>query len=367
MNFPTLLDLGPEQRAVVDLPFDGNHVVTGSPGGGKTVMAVHRAWALEVVRPGGVTLLTYSNLLHQYLAQIAPGLTEAVRITTFHRWVRKFWREHLGADPPAIDEGGWRYDWTAMQRACLVQRIRSFEHLVIDEGQRLPIGFYRLCGILGIEVTVFADENQPIGDHHSTVPEISREFGAAIHPLVLSGNHRNSREIAALASEFHVRRQSDTDLPRRSGRTPALLRVPSVRDFLTEVSRYFEAHRDRSIGIICRSNHLLREVHSEFTRLGLAKHTQAYAHDDRHRNTMDFSNRNIRIVSAVGVKGLEFDSVFVPDLDAYAEDPTSVKARLRFLVLCTRAREDLVLAYRSTQEPAIISDIPEALLTRSTG
>lgn len=67
------------------------------------------------------------------------------------------------------------------------------------------------------------------------------------------------------------------------------------------------------------------------------------------------------------MKGLEFDSVFVPDLDAYTEDPTSVEARLRFLVLCTRAREDLHFAHRGPQQPAILSDIPESLLVRHSG
>ncbi|KOG89809.1 hypothetical protein ADK38_12215 [Streptomyces varsoviensis] len=64
------------------------------------------------------------------------------------------------------------------------------------------------------------------------------------------------------------------------------------------------------------------------------------------------------------MKGLEFDSVFVPDLDAYTEDATSVQARLRLLVLCTRAREDLHFAHRGAREPDILSEVPDSLLTR---
>ncbi|GAA3021844.1 hypothetical protein GCM10020229_36420 [Kitasatospora albolonga] len=43
--------------------------------------------------------------------------------------------------------------------------------------------------------------------------------------------------------------------------------------------------------------------------------------------------------------------MFSFDLDSYTEDPTGVEARLRFLVLCTRAREDLHFAHRGTHEP----------------
>ncbi|MGI5353389.1 ATP-binding domain-containing protein [Streptomyces sp. CA-250714] len=367
MKTPSLLDLGTEQHSVIDLPFRGSHVITGDPGSGKTVTAVYRAWALATIGRE-VALLTHSNLLHQYLAQMAPDLTEAVQVTTAYRWIRDFWNEHFGSDPPKIDDEGWYHAWVEMQQSCINQRVTSAAHLVIDEGQRLPVDFYRWCRILGVEVTVFADEKQEIGDDQSTVSEIHREIAAQAPPLVLRGNHRNSREIAMLASEFHEGAGDEAPLPpKRAGRTPTVLKVPTLDHLVTGISQYFSAHPERSIGIICRSTHLQREIQSRFTELGLAAHTQAYVHNDRYRNAIDFSTRPIRIVSTNSMKGLEFDSVFVPDLDAYTEDPTGVAARLRLFVLCTRAREELHLAHRGPQEPAILSDIPENLLARHAG
>lgn len=366
MRIPSLLELEIEQHAVVDLPFHGSHVVTGTPGSGKTVMAVYRAWALATARRD-VTLLTRSRLLHQYLAQMAPDLMEALRPTTYHRWVKGFWRGRFQTDPPQTDDEGWRYDWSDMQRDCVLREVRSTAHLVIDEGQNLPIGFYQLCRLLGVGVTVFADENQRIGDEESTVSEICRSLGVRADPLALRENRRNSREIAMLASEFRTNKRDEMPVPTRAGRTPTALKVPSLEYLLTGISRYFSAHPERSIGIICRSTRLLRDIQSGLTQLGLAKHTQAYVHDDRYRDTVDFSTRPIRVVTTASMKGLEFDSVFVPDLDSYTEDPTSVEARLRLFVLCTRAREDLHFAHRGAREPAILSSIPASLLTRHVG
>ncbi|MFE9395236.1 AAA family ATPase [Streptomyces flavidovirens] len=366
MKIPTLLDLELEQQAVIDLPFHGSHVITGSPGGGKTVMAVYRAWALATAGRD-VVLFTRSNLLYQYLAQIAPTLTEALNVTTYHRWIRAFWRARFQTDPPQTDEEGWSYDWIEMQRDCILQKVRSTAHLVIDEGQNLPVAFYQLCRVLGVGVTVFADENQRIGDDQSALSEIRRVLAVRADPLVLRENRRNSREIAMLASEFRKEARDQVPLPARVGSTPTLLKVPSLEYLLTGVSRYFNAHPERSIGIICRSTNVLRDIQSKLTQLGLAKYTQAYVHDDRYRDTVDFSTRPIRIVSTASMKGLEFDSVFVPDLDTYTEDPTSVDARLRFFVLCTRAREDLHFAHRGPQEPPILSKIPGCLLVRHTG
>ncbi|WP_413102519.1 DNA helicase [Streptomyces sp. Inha503] len=366
MKIPSLLDLEVEQQAVLDLPFHGSHVITGTPGAGKTVMAIYRAWALATAGRE-VALITRSNLLHQYLAQMAPDLTEALNVTTYHLWIRDFWRRRFQIDPPHIDEDGWIYDWIEMQRDCIEQRVVSTAHLVIDEGQKLPVDFYRLCQILGVGVTVCADENQRIGDGQSTLSEICRAIAAQDDPLVLRENRRNTREIARLASEFYEKAGSEMILPTRVGRTPTVLKVPSLRHLLTGVSQYFNAHPERSIGIICRSTHTVRDIQNELTYLKHAKYTQAYAYDDRYRNTMDFSVQPIRIVSTASMKGLEFDSVFVPDLDAYTEDPTSVEARLRFFVLCTRAREDLYFAHRGSEEPAILSSVPESLLVRQPG
>ncbi|GEB50339.1 AAA family ATPase [Streptomyces cacaoi] len=364
MTFPSLVDLGTEQQAVVDLPFHGCHLVTGTPGSGKSVMAVYRAWALATAGRG-VTLLTRSNLLHQYLAQLAPDLTEALDVTTYHRWIRAFWSARFRSDPPQIDEDDWTYDWLEMQQNCLARKVGTTGHLVIDEGQNLPIGFYQLCRLLGLDITVFADENQRIDSEQSALSEIRRALGIR-SPIVLRENHRNSRAIAALASAFHVRGDSEVAVPTRAGPIPTLLRAPSREHLLSAVRQCFHAHPERSIGVICRSTHTLRSVQNGLTKLGLAGSTQAYAHNDRYRNAIDFSSRPIRLVSTASMKGLEFDSVFVPDLDAYTEDPTGVEACLRFFVLCTRAREDLHFAHLGAKEPPILSGIPESLLIRRT-
>ncbi|MFJ8928620.1 AAA family ATPase [Streptomyces sp. NPDC102364] len=366
MRFPSLLDLNAEQQNVIDLPFHGCHVVTGGPGAGKTVMAIFRSWALATAGRE-VILVTRSNLLRQYLAQAAPELSEAVTVTTFHRWIRAFWSAQFQTDPPQTDEGGWNYDWLEMQKACILQQIASKVHLVIDEGQNLPVAFYQLCRTLGIGVTVFADEEQRIGDDQSTLSEICHALAVSSDVLVLHKNHRNSREIAVMASAFRNNNFGSERMPAPAGRLPCILRVPSLEHLVVGISQYFNAQPERSIGIICRSTFLLRDIQSRLTKHGLAKYTQAYAHDDKYRKEMDFTNRPIRIVTTASMKGLEFDSVFVPDLDSYTEDPSGVAVRLRFFVLCTRAREDLHFVYRGTHEPAIVAGIDESLLSRPAG
>jgi len=111
----------------------------------------------------------------------------------------------------------------------------------------------------------------------------------------------------------------------------------------------------------------MRDIRSRLIDVGLSRHIQAYFHNDRQRDSFDFAARPIKIVNTASMKGLEFDSVFVPDLDSYTEDPTSIDARLRFLVLCTRARKEIHFAHRGPREPAILSGISDSLLIRHNG
>ena len=367
MKFPSLLEIADEQQAVIDLPFHGAHVVTGASGVGKTVMAVYRAWALATARRR-VTLFTRSNLLRQYISQASPELTEFVEVTTFDRWIRQLWQSRFHAQPPCTDEDGWNYSWFEMHRDCILQRITSSTHLVVDEAQDVPVHFYELCRTLGVGVTAFANEEQRIDDDHSTVAEICRALAVQSDPIVLHENHRNTREIALLAAEFHGSvNRNPVHLPTQTGYRPGITRVPSLDHFLTEFAHYFQAHKDHSIGIICRSTLLQREIQSRLTHLKLDQYTQAYVSNDRYRADVNFPRFPILIVNTASVKGLEFDSVFVPDLDTYTEDPTTVLARLRLFLLCTRARKDLHFAYRGVREPPILSGVSESLLTRRDG
>ncbi len=345
MKFPSLLELEPEQSATIDLPFRGNHVITGTPGGGKTVMAIYRAWALATAGRQ-VALVTRSRLLHQYLAQAAPDLTASVRVATYHRWFSEFWRSRFRCNPPVLDEEGWRFDWVEILRACIVNQVTSNVSLVIDEGQNLPVEFFRLVRILGIGITVFADDNQPIGEEQSTLSEICSALAVQENALLLRGNLRNSREIAMLASFFRKNVLGELPLPVRPGNTPTVGKVSSVKHLVAEISRYFGAHRNLTIGIICRSTRMLLEIQDELGRLGLAEQTQAYAHDDRWRSTVDFSTRPIRIVTTASMKGWSSTASSCPTSMPTRRTPRASKRT--FVFSCCA----LVLARTSTSPTA---------------
>ncbi|MFF3323660.1 DNA helicase [Streptomyces sp. NPDC002889] len=362
----TYLDLTRSQRASLDdLPFDGNHVVSGPPGSGKSVLAAQRAVMLALTGVPTV-LLTRSNLLRQSLTPLVSALgprASGVVVATAHSWLARWYRERAGVDAPGTDDG-W-YDWSAFLEQVALTEPTPGLSLVIDEGQDLPSQFYRFCRVLGARITVYADECQRLTDAHSTLAEIGHALGGC-RSRQIATNHRNSRQIAELAAHFHVGAVSPP-LPERNGPPPRLHSLSRPSTLVELLVGMAELHPRRSIGVILDSlrsqQDLLTGLEKRSRRLKPQMYTSK-ATGGRYR-TLDLNRPGIVIVNRASAKGLGFDTVVVPDTHADAgTDPTSASLRMEYYVLATRARFELHLGYAGESEPPVIAQIPGHVLAR---
>ncbi|MDX2682471.1 DNA helicase [Streptomyces soliscabiei] len=359
----TYLDLVPEQRACLEnLPFDGNHLISGPPGSGKSLLAAQRAIMLALTGTPAV-LLTRSNLLRQSLAATVHALGPAdrgVRVSTAHAWLNEWY----GGEPPRGADG-W-FDWPALYaRAAETGPVPGLT-LVVDEGQDLPPEFYRLSRLLGGRTTVFADECQRLTDTNSTLTEIAERLGRCTR-LDLDGNHRNTRQIASFAAHFHTGAGLPV-LPEHEGPPPRLHRLPprGVADLLILLA---QRHPRHSIGVIVNSTHtqfsLLGSLERRAPRLKPQLYTsRAPAGQGRYR-TLDLGRPGIVLVHRASAKGLGFDTVVIPDTQTDAAvDPTSAALRMTYYVLATRARRELHLAYEGETEPPLCAQVGHGDLLR---
>ncbi|MCX5314784.1 AAA family ATPase [Streptomyces sp. NBC_00154] len=353
-NAPVLHpDLTPAQRRCLEaLPLTGNHLVSGPPGSGKSLLAAHRAVHLALTgRP--TLLLSRSNLLRQLLRDTLQGLavpSTPVEAATVHGWIHR----RFGRDAPRTEDG-W-FDWTALTRraADTFGEDATTPHLVIDEGQDLPPGFYQVARLTAASVTVFADECQRLTETNSTLTEITNALGRTTKRVEVDGNHRNTREIASLAEHFRTGGTRPA-FPARSGSLPVIRHYSGSLDLSDDIATMARRQPQQRIGVIVNSLRTAADLQRRLEREGLAHEPQLYssaAQSGRYRD-LDLARPGVVLVHRASAKGLDFDTVVIADTETdAATDPTAADLRMAYYVMITRARHRLVLGWQGTRLPS---------------
>ncbi|MFD8520045.1 hypothetical protein ACFV2D_08495 [Streptomyces capillispiralis] len=367
VNTPVLHpDLTPAQRDCLDaLPLTGHHVVSGPPGSGKSLLAAHRAVHLALTgRP--TVLLSRSNLLRRLLHGTLQGLTvpgTPVTASTVHSWVvRRFGRDAVPT------EDGW-FDWTALihrAAATFGDGDPATPHLVVDEGQDLPPGFYRTARLAAASVTVFADECQRLTETNSTLAEIADTLGRSTGRVEITGNHRNTREIASLAEHFRTG-GALPEVPFRGGSLPVIRRYSGSQDLVDDIVTMASRQPGHRIGVIVNSLRTAADLMRRLERAGLAHEPQLYssaASSGRYRD-LDLARPGVVLVHRASAKGLDFETVVIADTETDAPtDPTAASLRMAYYVMITRARERLVLGWQGSRLPGHLEGLQGWALMR---
>nr|MBM1003027.1 hypothetical protein [Desulfofustis sp. PB-SRB1] len=209
-TLPGIHELNKDQDEALALPLEGQHLIIGGPGTGKSVVALLRARRLSE-KDKTYRTLVYNHLLDHSNRHLF-GSEQAFSAKTWDTWFRDICKYFFKSVPTREPDypGGYRpIDWDAVE--LKVQSLdnipdQSDKFIVIDEGQDMPPAFYRTLAHLGFEnFYVAADQNQQIHpDKCSSRQDIENTL--AIEPgdtLELKTNYRNTRPIALLAQHFY--------------------------------------------------------------------------------------------------------------------------------------------------------------------
>ena len=376
-SLPGIHDLNKDQDEALALPVEGQHLIVGGPGTGKSVVALLRARRLAQNDKTYRTLV-YNHLLDHSNRHLF-GSEQAFSAQTWDSWFRNIYRHFLGSVPtlePDYPGGYPPIDWDAVElqvQSLEVIKNQSDKFQVIDEGQDMPPAFYRTLVNLGFEnFYVAADQNQQIHPNKCSSRQ-DIENSLAIEPgetLELKTNYRNTRPIALLAQHFYPADPASPkpDLPDLipAAATPELwtygtenTATPAmIADSILQLS---DRNPRKLIGIITPDNRVRTKFNDEL------RQSNPQLDNDKppiqtfvsgQRELPNFGQGGIMIINAQSCKGLEFDTVILADIDQHQpkRDPYTLKAR--FYVMVARAREQVMLLRTGNICPVVDGLLP---------
>lgn len=384
-SLPGIQDLNKDQDEALALPLEGQHLIVGGPGTGKSVVALLRARRLARNDRNYLTLV-FNHLLDRSNRNLF-GSGKKLNSKTWLSWFHEIYRYFLGDVPKLahkMPEDSYAIDWEAVEQQ--VQSLQDIEvqggkFLVIDEGQDMPPAFYRILIQLGFEnFYVAADQNQQIHpDKCSSRQDI--EDNLAIEPgdtLELKTNYRNTRPVALLARHFYPADPASPK-PELPDSTPAAA-APELWTYgggdtatLTAVAEAIVKLSDRNprklIGVITPDNKVrekfLAALRRSNPKLDNGKPPiRTYA--SSQRELPDFGQGGLMVINAHSCKGLEFDTAILADIDQHQPKHDTHALQARFYVMVARAREQVILLRTGDSCPVVDGLLPtdSAILVR---
>lgn len=289
---------------------------------------------------------------------------------------------------PTVDDA-WTHDWSSMSLGLLsaarngdvVKDAIHWGHLIIDEAQDFPKEMFAFFSLLSGQVfqsdgkaapslTIFADENQRLNpDNNSTILEIRKALNMTdSREYKLSRNYRNTKPIAKLARTFYVGLQTGIpDMPEETGDIPILFEGRDISETIQYLARYARSHDNEQIGVIVQQNKMRKRVFNKLDHAlrGSSSRVQTYASNDSHHGDASGLELDeggwVTVINKQSCKGLEFDAVFLVELQEVAMDPGSVdQFKMDMYVMCSRARTSLGLMYTNEGDstPQFLEHLP---------
>jgi superfamily I DNA and RNA helicase len=264
-----------------------------------------------------------------------------------HKFVRDDYLGRTGKEPEHAIYDTYRYVWIKMIDCLNARNSKARrDHVVVDEGQDLPEGFFQyLNQDAAIVLSVFADEEQALGGRKTTLSKIQAAANLP-QPILLRENHRNRPEVAALAHHFHLGLLPAT-MTRRApiGQLPRLMR--SSEDSTVEfITTWFE-NRGGTVGIVVDRNDLGERIHGELTRQLPNRRIDIYTSQRKNEDTIALLEEGVTILNKESVKGQEFDALFILQLEQFIPCVTDEMRRAMYM-MCARARDYLFLMHSAS-------------------
>lgn len=220
------------------------------------------------------------------------------------------------------------------------------KHLLVDEMQDYtPVQYAVLSRLFTCKKTILGDCNQSVNPYSSSsITEIKKVFPNA-ETVELLKSYRSTVEIIRFAQQINPNSRM---IPiERHGPSPEIKKASDSSAELEQIKKIiasFQKSEQRTLGIVCKSQSQAEKLYQEIASSGEAVHLLDFCSDQFREGVI--------VTSSHLAKGLEFDQVLVPFVDA--ENYKTDMDRSLLYIACTRAMHMLTLTYSGEASPFLL-------------
>jgi len=372
-GLPKEQELTKDQRMAIRKPADGQYLIVGAPGTGKSVVALWRLKKYADERD--IQFLTFNHVLNHANSALVGGLQKYKMNTAISWFYETHWKIVDGKSETYYEDKmpeirDHEPDYQKVKER-FEEHGADFSNLslIVDEGQDLPQGWYETVEALKIEnFFVVADQNQQITEENSSHDELKDVLGLESSEVIhLKENWRNTTLIAAFANYFYTDKSSPKpELPNKpSVNSPILYEYEKLESAKEIILSSYDNDPSKLVGLIV-ANDGKREwwakalKKDDETRREAPPIVSTYVANQKNGVHIDFDQGGIVVLNDKSVKGIEFDEVFIiiDGFKAINNDKESLMKRM--YVMASRARERLFLLKSSVQNNILDDVLPPA-------
>jgi len=338
-------ELDDDQLIVLQATLDKSCVVTGCAGSGKSVLALIKAQRIQREKDGSsYKIIVFTKALCKYMNEGKRALGLLGDMLYLWDWKRQFTENQQQADYIIVDE---IQDFSEEEIRTFMANARKEFFFYGDaaqsvyNGMRLPNG--------DVKVTVNPE------DIISSIAPKDRKT----KNFELYRNYRLPLPVARVVQ--YIGRELPTlnefTYKSREVQPPFFLKYEDQDAQVTAIAEIIKRRDLSDIAVLVGTNKEVEKVGSIFRNLKVDFECK-YKRDDESWDNLNFQTLLPKIMTYHSAKGLQFEAVFMPFIEAYEDRFESSRSAL--YVAMTRAYRYLYIMY-SGQLPELLTQIPKEL------
>lgn len=259
IKIPPYTQLTNNQKRLIEITTkQGNHLILGGPGTGKSVLALYLS---QIINDDSINLITYNKNLSIYLNEginsIPKNELKNIKAKTFDGYFGGF----IYTNNPELSEQlnlNKNYHKIKFDEAANFTDKKELSNIektfIVDEAQDLATTFHQFIHHISPTVKIFADQNQIITNKKvgtSTIEEIIKIYHLKEIKgdcSMLTENFRNTKQIIEFSRFFETYNQA-METPIRIGPKPRLEKLQTREEMIDRIVNIIDNNADKTIGI----------------------------------------------------------------------------------------------------------------------